>query len=96
MVQPKFALRLRNPNPAALTVSPNAPAWQKRKNVAYAKVNRDNINKKDQQMDDALRWCQENNKRGWAALNTGLFPLIKDRQSINDRLDGKIKLGAVY
>ena len=95
MVKPKFSLRLKTPAPSnPATPSPKAPAWQKRKNMAYATVNRDNINQKNKQMEEALRWCEENNKRGWAALKTGLFTLIKDARSINDRLDGKIQHGA--
>ena len=30
---------------------------------------------------------------GQAALKTGRFPLIKDRETINRRLDGKVKNG---
>ena len=38
-----------------------------------------------------MEWCKENVKRGRAALKTGMFPLIKDRGTINTRLDGKVK-----
>ena len=38
-----------------------------------------------------MEWCQGNAKRGTAALKTGMFPLIKDRGTIDRRLDGKIK-----
>ena len=36
-----------------------------------------------------MAWCKEHKKRGHAALKTGLFPLIKDRGTIDRRLDGK-------
>ena len=42
-------------------------------------------------MKKAVDWCNENNKRGQAALKTGKFPLIKDRGTIDRRLDGKLK-----
>ena len=37
--------------------------------------------------------CVENGKRGYAALKTGLFPLIKDCEAMTKRLDGKIVTG---
>ena len=42
-------------------------------------------------MEKAVYWCKENNKRGHTALKTGKFPLIKDRGTIDRRLDGKLK-----
>ena len=65
--------------------------WQKRKNKAYCQVTRDCQNKKQQQINDALKWCEENRKRGWAALKTGMFPLVNDPKTINRRLDGVVK-----
>ena len=41
------------------------------------------------EVDGAVAWCQENGKRGYA-LKSGLFPLIKDRETIIKRLDGKV------
>ena len=51
-------------------------------------VKRKEIEEKELQLSNAIKWCQENNKRGHAALKTGLFPLIKDRGTIHCRLDG--------
>ena len=68
----------------------------KRKNLstkAEAAVTRKHTNAKNKQLEDAVQWCRVNNARGKAALNTELFPLIKDRETINRRLDGKIKNG---
>lgn len=65
--------------------------WQKRKNKTYCQVTRDAQNKKQQQINNALKWCEENNKRGWAALKTGMFPLVNDPKTINRRLDGVVK-----
>ena len=42
-------------------------------------------------MTKAVEWCIENNARGHAAIKTGLFNLIKDRGTIDRRLDGKVK-----
>ena len=47
-------------------------------------------NAKAEQLKEAVAWCVENGKRGYAALQTGQFPLIKDHETINKRLDGKI------
>ena len=58
---------------------------------AEAIVKRKNINEKNLQIQEAVRWCKENSKRGHSALQTGTFPLIKDKETINRRLDGKIK-----
>ena len=41
-----------------------------------------------------MEWCKENNCRGNLALKTGVFPLVKDRQTINRRLDGKVQTGS--
>ena len=46
------------------------------------------------QIDEAIEWCSLNNKRGHAALSTGRFPLIKDRKTIDRRLDGEVVNGA--
>ena len=55
-----------------------------------AKVVRKSISEKNQQLAEAVAWCNENNARGQAALRTGQFLLIKDRETINRRLDKKI------
>ena len=44
----------------------------------------------EQQLEIAVQWCQENYESGHAAIKTGQFPLIKDRETTNRRLDGKI------
>ena len=61
--------------------------------AARSLVMRDTIVQRNQQLDEAVEWCRENNKRGWAACNSGLFPLIKDRRTINKRLDGDVITG---
>ena len=42
---------------------------------------------------EAVEWCKLNGHRGWKAVNSGLFPGIKDPQTINKQLDGVIKTG---
>ena len=62
-------------------------------NKARAAVIRDAINSKQKQLDAAVQWCHENNRRGWAAVNSWLFPSIKDYRTINKRIDGIITTG---
>ena len=97
MVKPKFSLRI-NPSPI-LAASPGpslagTPAWHKRKSIAHATVNREFMNLECQQIEEAIRYCNVNNVRGWAALKTGQFPLIKDGRTINSHLDGLVKNGS--
>ena len=83
MVKPKFNLRV-----------PSTPAVRRKtkpETKAEAQVYRSSITRKEQQIKAAVDWCKENGKRGKAALNTGNFPLIKNRGTIDRRLDGKVK-----
>ena len=57
---------------------------------AEAEVIRKSVSDKSEQLAEAVAWCKENNARGQAALRTGQFPLVKDRETINRRLDNKI------
>ena len=61
--------------------------------IAGAKIARRRTNAKNKQLEEAVKFCQENGCRGQAALRTGRFPLIKDRETINRRLDWKVKNG---
>ena len=45
---------------------------------------------KTEQLDAPVAWCIQNGSRGYAALKTGKFPLIKDHETINKCLDQKI------
>ena len=49
--------------------------------------------KREDELRNAVVWCRENNARGWSAVKSGLFPLIKDCRTINKRLDGEIRTG---
>ena len=59
-------------------------------NKSCCSVIRDQINDQNLQLNKAVEWCREN-KRRWAAINSGLFPLIKDLHTINKCLDGVIQ-----
>ena len=48
---------------------------------------------KTEQLDATVAWCIQNGSRGYAALKTGKFPLIKDHETINNCLDRKIVTG---
>lgn len=82
-MKPKFSMR--NQHLRSLRTNPSTKA--------DAVVARKRTNEKSQQLKAAVAWCLENNVRGYAALQTGQFPLIKDRETINKRLDGKIITG---
>ena len=45
--------------------------------------------KKQAQLEEAVLYCTENNCKGYAALSTGRFPLIKDPRTINRRIEDK-------
>jgi hypothetical protein len=79
----KFSMRINLRNASGSNPSSKAEATVARKRT----------NAKNKQLEEAVAWCLEHGKRGYAALKTGLFPLIKDRETINTRLDGKIITG---
>ena len=55
-------------------------------------VKRRLVDAREQELEYAVKWCQDNNSRGYAAISSGLFT-IKDAQTINKRLDGDIVIG---
>ena len=81
MVKPKFQLKVKRP----IRIS------GKTESKAEALVKRNNMNENSFQIQQAVNWCLTNNKRRHSALKTGTFPLIKDRGTIDGRLDGKVK-----
>ena len=60
------------------------------KNNAEAKVARKKITEKELQLKDAVEWCDKHNVRGYSAIKSGLFQLVKNRRTIDKRLDGVI------
>ena len=48
---------------------------------------------REEQLKDAVNWCQEHKCRGYSAIKSKLFPLLKDCRTIDKRLDGKILTG---
>ena len=80
MVKPKFHLKVKG----------SVKVHGKPESKAEATVKRKNMQEKEIQLENAVKWCKDNNKKGHAALQTGLFPLIKDRGTIQRRLDGKV------
>ena len=79
MVRPTFELKVKNR--VSVSGKPNSKA--------EAVVKRKEIEQKELQIANAVSWCRANNKRGHAALKTGMFPLIKDRGTIDRWLDGQ-------
>ena len=79
-MKPKFELKLK-------LRSSNS------KSKAEATVARKMKVNKDRQLKEAVQYCLDNNVRGHSALKTGRFHLIKDRETINRRLDGQVITG---
>ena len=63
-------------------------------NNAEAKVARKRTSEKEEQLISAVRWCHEHDVRGYSAIKSGLFPLVKNRRTIDKRLDGKVITGS--
>ena len=74
------------------------PAISKRKELSYMpagvkngstrqEVVRAHKTEKQKQLDAAILFCAGKGCRGWDALGTGQFPLIKSPHTINKRLD---------
>ena len=60
---------------------------------ANEKVLRTQYNAKQRQIEEAVKYCKENNCKGKKALSSGLFPLIKDHKTITRRLEGSVVHG---
>ena len=88
MVKPKFVMKVKQ--------QPNPHNINKRRSKTHAKIARETINRKEDEMNAAVQWCKDNNKRGWAALKTGLFGTICDARAINRRLDGEVETSREY
>lgn len=59
------------------------------KNLLHRAVYQDKIDTRRNQLIEALEFCKANNCRGYKALSTGMFPLVKSPITINKILDGK-------
>ncbi|XP_066924340.1 uncharacterized protein [Clytia hemisphaerica] len=80
MVKPKFEFKVKK---RVVMV------YGKPSSKAEAAVKRKQINEKSAQIEEAVEWCKINGKKGYSALKTGRFPLIKDRGTIDRRLKEK-------
>ena len=80
MVKPKFDLRLCK-RILSLNGKPNSKA--------EAIIQRKHLNNQEAQFEEAVQWCKTNGKKGYSALKTRMFPLIKDCGTIDRRLKGK-------
>ena len=56
--------------------------------IPKSKILKDQQKLREKQLLNAVLYCQQNNCRGYTAVKSGLFPLIKDCRTINKRLDG--------
>lgn len=55
--------------------------------LAHDRIAASHTDAKTEQLKAAVNYCKENNCKGYAALSTGMFPLIIDPRTINTRLD---------
>ena len=63
------------------------------RNKAGAAIDRKIMDKKNAEIEKAVKYCQENNVNGYAALKTNLFPNIKEKGVIDRRLKGVVRHG---
>ena len=56
-------------------------------------VKQKKIDERERQLEIAVQYCREHNCRGYAAISAGVCPLVKDKRTINGRLDGTIIAG---
>ena len=93
MVKPTFN-KTKTPRVNAFApFSTKTKRWRHTVSKAAFVVHQKDKDAKDQQLAAAVEWCKTNDKRGWSALKTGGFPLLKDARAINNRLDGKVQNG---
>ena len=59
------------------------------RSLAYRKVYQNGASEKKRQLAAAVSFCQSNTVRGYQALKTGEFPLVKSYTTINNILDGR-------
>ena len=62
-------------------------------NKTKSSVLRDQMIEKVSQLNEVIKWHQENKKRGWAAIHLRLFPLIKNLRTSRTYLEGIIETG---
>ena len=91
MNTPNFKMRLK-------AMTPGSSGSKERRlsnpnNMAEAKVALRKISSREEQLRQAVNWCMENRCRGYSAIKSGLFPLVKNRRTVDKRLDGKITTG---
>ena len=55
--------------------------------AAHDRIEAKHTQAKTEELKKAVMYCKENNCKGWAALNTGMFPLFKDPRTVNSRLE---------
>ena len=58
--------------------------------LAHKKIHQKSVAAKKEEILAAVQFCKDNNCRGYKALSTGDFPLIKSHNTINNHLDGKV------
>ena len=68
---------------------------QRHRSAAHDRIIKQKSEKKQEQIEDAVKYCIENGCKGYKALQTGQFPLIKDARTINKHLDSGFRNEAV-
>lgn len=65
----------------------------KHQNLEHDRIRRKRTTTKQNELDEAVKWCISKGCRGYKAVKSGLFPSVKCGRTINRRLDGRIKNG---
>ena len=60
-------------------------------NLVRRTVYSEKVSSKKEQLEKAIQYCRENDCKGYQALSTGLFPLVKSPLTINMYLTQKNK-----
>ena len=56
--------------------------------LAQRKINQQRVTAKKEQISAAVQFCKDNSCRGFKALSSGRYPLVKSPNTINNQLDG--------
>ena len=68
-----------------IALRPNV-ALVRHQSHAYNKLIQKQTVLRENQLEEVVEWCQQNDCKGYKALKSGMFPLIRDARTINRRL----------
>ena len=71
----------------------DVPYKLRKKNLTLMAVHSDTVQETSKQLTAAVQYCKDNNCKGYKALATKQFPLIKSPLTVNHHLAGKVSEG---